>query len=142
VTSARAAQTAYADTNVFVALFSDENHQLHAPALQLFRRVAEGTLTLIVTPVIMAELAYVASKVLEWTRAQTTERLTTLLDADGLSVPERAVLRRALELYGAQRRLDFADAYLAAAALERGPSSIATFDSDLKAIPGLTIVDR
>ena len=41
------------------------------------------------------------------------------------------------KLYGAGSRLDFADAYLAAAALEVGPAAVASFDTDLDTVEGV-----
>jgi len=130
-------QLAYADTNLFVSLFADARHPLHEPALALFTRVAEGRLRLIVTSVIVAELFYAAGTVLGWKRTVTADRITGLLEADGLVVLEAAVLARACALYGADSRLDFADAYLAANGLEAGPPMVASFDADLDRIPGI-----
>ncbi len=53
-----------------------------------------------------------------------------LLEADGLALTEGPTLVRALRLYGERARLDFADAYLAAAALGVGPPAVASFDDD------------
>ena len=105
--------------------------------LGLFRRVTEGELRLIVTPIVVAELVYVAESVLEWTRATTGKRLGELLEADGLEVREAASVARAVRLYGSTRSLDFADAYLAAAALEVGPSRVASLDADLDRVEGV-----
>lgn len=122
---------------MFVALLAGPAHPLHAAALGLFRRVVDGSLALLVTPVIAAELVYVSRLVIGWSRAATAERLGSMLEADGLVVTERAVLRRALALYGERPRLDLADAYLAAAALEVGPPAVASFDADLDGLDGL-----
>lgn len=129
---------AYADTNLFVALFAADDHPSHAAALRLFRRVAEGSLRLIVTPMIVAELVYVGRSLLKWSRTTVSDRLTTMLEADGLIVPESMVLRRGLTLYREYPRLDFADAYIAASALELGPQLVASFDADFDRIAGVT----
>lgn len=128
---------AYGDTNLFVALLVGADHPLHDRALSVFRRVADGELALIVTPVVLAELVYVARSVLTWTRRVVAERIGSLLEADGLVLTERPTLLRALDLYGASAKLDFADAYLSAAALEAGPPVVASFDSDFDAVEGV-----
>lgn len=138
--AAAAPDVAYGDTNIFVALFATPEHTLHDRALRLFRRVADGDLHIILTSVITAELCFVATRVLGWTRAQAAERLTRLLDAEGLIVPEGDTLRAALSEFGRSRRLAFADAYLAAIALGTGPAAIATFDRALASVPGLRSV--
>ena len=133
---------AYADTNLFIVLFAGPRHPLHEASLDLFRRVADGVLRVIVTPIVVAELVYVAERIFRWSRATSGRRLAELLEAQGLDVPEAAVLRRALSLYGTTRSLDFADAYLGAAALETGPARVASLDADLDRIPGVTRISR
>lgn len=133
----RRSEVAYADTNVFVALLVGPGHPLHEPALSIFRRVADGSLSLIVRPLIVAELVYVASALLHWSRRVAADRLGELLAADGLIVTESATIERALRLYGDRARLDFADAYLAAVALEVGPSVVASLDADLDTVEGI-----
>lgn len=128
---------AWADTNIFVSLFADAAHPLHQSALNLFRRVAEGSLRLIVTPIVIAELVYVAESLFTWRRATTARRLTELVRAEGLDVREAGVVTQALNLYGSQRGLDFADAYLAAAALMVGPPALASLDRDFDRIDGV-----
>ena len=128
---------AYADTNLFIALLVGPGHPLHASALSIFRRVAEGELVLVVTPVIVAELVFVGRALLRWTRTVAADRLGELLSADGLVVAESATVMHALRLFGTRSRLDFADSYLAAAALEAGPSAVASFDARLDTVDGV-----
>ena len=106
-------------------------------ASSIFRRVADGNLSLIVMPLIVAEMVYVAGSLLRWTRRVTADRLGELLAADGLVVMESATLDRALRLYGERPRLDFADAYLAAVSLEVGPAVVASLDADLGTVEGI-----
>ena len=120
-----------------MGLLAGPDHALHDSALEIFRRVADGALRLIVTPIVVAELVYVTRSLFAWTRRSTAERLGSLLEADGLAVTERTVIERALQLYRAHPRLDFADAYLAAIALEVGPAAVASFDTDFDGVEGV-----
>ena len=133
----RRPEMAYADTNVFIALLVGPSHPLHEPALSIFRRVADGELVLLVTPVVVAELVYVGRSLLRWTRGVAADRLGELVSADGLVVAEAATVHRALRLYGERSKLDFADAYLAAAALEVGPAVVASLDAGLDTVEGV-----
>jgi predicted nucleic acid-binding protein len=128
---------AYADTNIFVSLLVGPGHPLHGPALGVFRRVADGRLGLIVTPIVVAELVYVTRSLLGWTHQLIAQRLSALLTADGIALVEGPTLLRALRLFGDVRKLDFADAYLAAIAIEVGPPAIVSFDADLDAVGGV-----
>jgi predicted nucleic acid-binding protein len=136
----RSIDTAYADANLFVALFAGPGHALHQRSLQVFRRVADGELRLILTPVVMAELSYVTAGLLGWRRQDAADRLIALLEADGILTTEPTVLARCLALFRDNRRLDFVDAYLAARAVEDGPASIATFDRALAGVDGIRVV--
>jgi predicted nucleic acid-binding protein len=112
-------------------------HPLHDGAIDVFRRVADRELALIVTPIVVAELVYMARSLLRWTRKTTGARLSALLEAEGLVLIEGRTLKLALQLYADLTKLDFADAYLAAAALEIGPPVVASFDSDLDLVEGV-----
>lgn len=127
---------AYADTNVCVALLAGPAHPSHDEALALFRRVADGEVELILVPVVVAELVYAARTVLRWTTSEAATRLGAFLNAVGLVVRDRPQIFAALEVMGA-RRIDFADAYLAAMALDPGPPVVASFDRDFDRIDGL-----
>jgi predicted nucleic acid-binding protein len=128
---------AYADTNIFVALLVGPGHPLHGRALEVFQRVADGRLGLIVTPIVVAELVYVTRSLLGWSHELIARRLSALLTADGIVLVEGPALLRALQLFGDVPKLDFADAYLAGIAIETGPPAIVSFDADLDAVDGV-----
>jgi predicted nucleic acid-binding protein len=90
-----------------------------------------------VTPIVVAELVYVARSLFGWSRQVIAQRLGTLLEAEGLVLLEGPVVARALRLVGEPSRLDFAHAYLAALALEVGPPTVASFDADLDTVEGV-----
>jgi predicted nucleic acid-binding protein len=91
---------------------------------------------------VVAELVYVCSARLGWSRTQVAEQLLSLLDADGLIVQDQELLEETLRLFAAHRRLDFADAYLAACALASGTVAIASFDRDFDVVPGIRRISR
>lgn len=135
--SAARPDVAWADTNLFVSLFAESTHPLHQQALDIFRRVADGSLRLIVAPTVVAELVYVVESLFAWQRRTVASRLGALIAAEGLDVREAAALAHALDLYGRIRRLDFVDAYLAGCALATGPAVVASLDRDFDRVPGL-----
>ena len=124
----------FADTNVFIALLLGPEHSLHAQALDLFRRVAFRDLDLVLSPVVVAELVHYLRKTAGWSRAEIGEQLSALLAADGM---EARTVERSLDLYAETARLDYPDAWLAAAALEAGDGAVASFDKDFDRIPGV-----
>ena len=128
---------AWADANPFVSLIIGPGHSTHEQALALFREIAEGRLQLILTPVVLLEIVHVLELRYQRPRAAIAEELVGILQADGLIVAERDVLVAALDLFGRDDRLDFADAYLAASALLVGPPIVASFDRDFDRIEGI-----
>jgi predicted nucleic acid-binding protein len=128
---------ASADANLFVALLAGPDHSDHMRALDLFRSVAEGRLGLLVTPVVIAEVAFVLWRRLGRDRATVAAQLSQLVAADGLVVVEQPIIERALEIHGTTGGLDFVDAYLAASAALIGPPTVASFDRDFDRIEGI-----
>jgi predicted nucleic acid-binding protein len=59
------------------------------------------------------------------------------LFCDGLEVEDLDLLMEALTLYQG-KNLDFADAFLAAVALRRGPQAIYSFDHHFNRVPGIS----
>ncbi|MDP9222731.1 MAG: type II toxin-antitoxin system VapC family toxin [Actinomycetota bacterium] len=129
-------RVAFADTNLFIALLTGPSHSLHDEAVALFRRVADGDLELVVTPITVAELIYVSRPALGWSRTEAVAGLTDLLSAHGITLREPNAIATALQLYVRHGRLDFADAYLAAVALEAS-TAVASFDRDFDLVNGL-----
>ncbi len=128
---------AWADANLFVALLAGPAHSDHRRALDLFRSVAEGRLGLLVTPVVIAQVAFVLWRRLGRDRATVAAELSQLVAADGLVVAEQGIIEHALEIHGSVGGLDFVDAYLAASAALVGPPIVASFDRDFDRIEGI-----
>ncbi len=133
----RRADLAWADANLFISLIVGPEDSTHGLALSLFREVAVGRVALIVTPVTVHEVVNVLDRRYGHERSAIARELAGILQADGMLVPERAALLVALDLYGRQNRLDFADAYLAASASVVGPPLVASFDRDFDRVEGI-----
>lgn len=117
---------AYVDTNVLV------RHLTNDPPDQARRATAilENAERLILTDVVVAELVYVLESYYERPRGQIAESVQSLLALSSVAVSDHDLLLRALELYE-NARLDFAEAYLAAAAELTGVGTVASFDRAL-----------
>lgn len=63
-----------------------------------------------------------------------------MISASVLVVLEETTIVQSLTWYRDRAGLDFADAYIAALATERGHSIVISFDRDLKRLPGITVV--
>jgi predicted nucleic acid-binding protein len=132
-----ATPTAYANTNLLLAYLAGASHPFHAAAMAIMRRVDIGDLRLIVEPLVIAETLWAARSTLGRSGASVTPVLLGLIEADGLIVTDRAVVRRALEMQGQHPALDFVDAWLLAKGLLVGPPVVVSFDRDLDRVPGV-----
>ena len=132
---------AWADTNLFLAFLAGPSHIHHDRAVRLFAAVDRGQLTLVVTPVVVAEITWAARRTLGWDRAATASALESMLTEPGMVVTDRVALMRALALIVAHPRLDFTDAWIAASALGTSQPLVVSFDTDLDGIDGLDRID-
>jgi len=82
---------------------------------------------LILADLILAEMVYVLESYYEHPRNQVAEAARSLLALPSVTAADPELLLRAIELYEAER-LDFADAYLCAAAEFSGVGAVASFD--------------
>ncbi len=128
----------FLDTNVVIRFVTNDDPDQAGRACALFQRVEAGGVTLVTAEANVLEMVQVlSSKTLyDLPRAEVTSRLSIILKLQGLRVPNKASLLRALELWStAPGSVDFVDV-LDVAHMERlGISTIATFDRDFDRFP-------
>ena len=115
--------TAFVDTNILI------RHLTGDPPEQAQRatRYLEQAEQLLLSDLILAEIAYVLESYYDVARAQVAETLRSVLSFRAIRVVDDALLWRTVELYEVHR-LDFADAYLVASAERTGVGVVASFD--------------
>lgn len=116
------------DTNVLTRFFTGDPPDLAAKARRLVERADAGEVLLVVFPVIVAETFYTLESYYEIPRKEVAAKLHTFLQARGIDAVESARLADALKRCQ-DRNAHFADAYLAASAVELG-DPVASFDRD------------
>jgi predicted nucleic acid-binding protein len=116
------------DTNVLVrALFPGEESQSRRAA-EFLAGAESGGVRLLLTPVVVAEVIYVAQSHFGAARGAIAAALIDLLSHRAVRCAEREILQDALGRY-ARSRVDFADCYLAAVALGED-AAVCSFDRD------------
>jgi predicted nucleic acid-binding protein len=132
--------SAIIDTNVILRHVLRDVPSQSAAATALLRSVEAGGIQGSLSAIAVAEAVWVlAGRVYAVEREDIREALTGILQIANLAVPERQRLLRALDLF-AQSRLDFADAYHSALALEQR-RSVYSFDRDFDRVPGITRIE-
>lgn len=122
------------DANVAIRLLRAD-HPEHSPAArELFAAAEAGRCTLVLDPVVVAEIVWVLTSFYRVERSAVADVLPRLLARRGVSCPDRAVLEQAFERY-ASTKLDLIDCYLIARA-ETADEPIAAFDRKLRRVAG------
>jgi predicted nucleic acid-binding protein len=130
------------DANILLRFLTDEPRDLADRVAGILEQAEESGIALIVPPLIFAEVVYVLESVYRWPRADIAQRLIDLIGASVLVVLEEPTIVQTLAWYRDRSRLDFADAYVAALATERGHGVVISFDRDLKRLPEITLVQN
>jgi predicted nucleic acid-binding protein len=116
------------NTNVLARFFTGEPPEMAIKARRLVERADHGEIVLVVLPVIVAELVYTLESFYGMARKEVAAKLLSFLQSRGIEVVESERIADALTRCR-DRNAHFADAYLAAAAVEL-ENPVASFDRD------------
>jgi predicted nucleic-acid-binding protein len=128
------------DANILLRYLTDQPRELADRVAAILERAEQQRTALIVAPLILAEVVDVLESVYQWPRTDIARGLLDLVSSAVLVVLEQPTVIQAPNWYGADRRLDFADAYVAALAVERGHGTVISSDRDLKRLPAITVI--
>lgn len=131
---------AYVDANVLIRFITNEPVDMADQVDATLASAARGELRLILTPVILAEVAWTLRSFYKYDRGGVAGELMSLLTTSGLAIRDRETVEVSLSIYR-QRNLAFVDALLAAYALVDGPNQVCTFDRDFRRIPGVNVLE-
>jgi predicted nucleic acid-binding protein len=125
------------DANVILRYLTDEPRGPADRAAALFRAVDAGGCSVILEDVVLAEVVWTLASFYRMAKSEIAVALLKLVGADGILSADKETLQLALVLFH-EKNLDFADALLAARALQMGENAVYSFDRDFERVPGLT----
>jgi predicted nucleic acid-binding protein len=125
------------DSNVILRYLTKDPPKMAEAALRTLDDAQNGKISLLLTSLTVAEVVWVLESFYGQTKTKIAEIIGQFLFCDGLEVEDPDLIIEALSLYH-EKNLDFADAFLAAIALRRGPQGIYSFDHDFNRVPGIT----
>jgi predicted nucleic acid-binding protein len=128
------------DSNVVLRYLTKDPPKMAEAALRTLADAQNGKISLILTPLTVAEVVWVLESFYGHSKVKVAETMGQFLFCDGLEVENLDLLIEALTLYQG-KNLDFADAFLAAIALRRGPQDIYSFDQHFNRITGIRRLD-
>lgn len=138
--SRKAPGALFCDTNLFVRILTGDPPAQARLAADALQRAADKGLSVILTDIVVAELAYVLTSVYELSTSEAASRISTIIELPAIMVVDEQVLAETLGIWR-QGGLDFADAYLAALGRGTRDSAILSFDRDYDRIHGLSRID-
>ena len=108
-------------------------------AVRATRALANGE-RLLLADLVLAECVYVLESFYEVERVPIAEMMRAALALRSVAVVDAAMLLRALEVYEVER-LDFAEAYLIAAAEATGVGAVMSFDRGIDRIATVSRIE-
>lgn len=133
----------YADTNIFIRLLSGDNEAKYRACLRLFERVKNGEVRLLTSEMIVAEVVYVLASKRQYglERGQIHRLLYPLLCLEGVVLPKRKVLLRALDHFVRYPKLDFEDCFIAADMKPHDITRLYSYDHGFDELDGVERVE-
>ena len=128
---------ALVDSNVILCYLTQDPPKMAEAALRTLDDAQNGKISLVLTSLTVAEVVWLLESYYGYSKDKIAETIGQFLFCDGLEVEDLELVLEALTLYQG-KNLDFADAFLAAIALRRGPQAIYSFDQHFNRIPGIT----
>jgi predicted nucleic acid-binding protein len=125
------------DTNIFLRLVIPDDRKRADRCEKLLEAVAEGRESAVVTPMAIAEIAWVLLGFCRLPKPRVIEALRRILNTAKLKVVERETVLRGLEFFETHE-MDFIDAYHAAFLEAHGITTIYSYDTDFDQVPGIT----
>ena len=122
--------TAWLDTNVAVRFLTRNPADLAERADRLFAKAQTGEIALRLTPMVVAEIVWVLTKVYRREMAEIVAGVSALLQADGILADQRDTLLEALDLM-LDKRVAFPDAFVAVSA-RQADEPVCSFDRDFE----------
>jgi predicted nucleic acid-binding protein len=134
----------FLDSNYFLRFLVEPTspalEAMSRTARELFRAVARGEEQVTTSEVVLHEVIYVlgSKKYYGKSPAEIAAAMKEILGLPSFKLPggQKALYRRARDLYAVYPRLGFADAVVAASGQGTG-TRLATFDRDFDSIPGI-----
>jgi predicted nucleic acid-binding protein len=124
----------WVDANVILRFLTKDPPEMAERSARLMAKAERGEVSLYFSLLMLAEVIWVLKSFYRYSMTAIAHVIISLISAPGIEVDKRQLIIRAVEL-ARDRNVDFADAYMALQAAERG-ETVCTFDeSDFRRLP-------
>ena len=132
---------AFLDANVFIYHLVQPDHPHSGPSNTLLGRIRAGQERVYISSTAVAETAFVCGRVYQAGNEHIAVALKEILACPGVSTDHPDALDEALDLWGTQGPLSFADCFHLALAKQLGMKRIYSFDQKMNRYPGVERVE-
>lgn len=122
------------DANLFLRWLLEDDKKKAQAFAKFIRKTEKAGESLWVSDLTVAEMVWVLESYYRVPVQEITANIEAILDMPVFAFENRERLLRTMELYRAHH-VDFIDCYLAAAAMDRGFTAVASFDHDFDRLP-------
>ncbi len=131
------------DTNILVRYLTGDDPVKAAACLVLLQRLDSGDEEVEMSEAVMSEVVYVLSSRSHYslTHEDIRARLVPVISLRGLRLPNKAIYRRALDIFVDVPALDFEDALNVAYMQSKGITELYSYDRGFDRIPGITRIE-
>ena len=130
---------AFIDTSVILRLLVKDDDIKRKTVEKLLKEAKDKGITLYLLPVAIMETVFVLEKVYKIEKKKIKELLMAILNTPEIKIDMEDVFRKSLEVYEG-KNIKFADAVMGYWGLEKGFSTVYTYDEkDFKRIEGLEV---
>ncbi|MBI4654377.1 MAG: PIN domain-containing protein [Nitrospirae bacterium] len=130
---------AFIDTSVILRLLVKDDDIKRKTVEKLLKEAKDKGITLYLLPVAIMETVFVLEKVYKIEKKKIKELLMAILNTSEIKIEMEDVFRKSLEVYEG-KNIKFADAVMGHWGLEKGFSTVYTYDEkDFKRIEGLEV---
>lgn len=128
----------FVDTSILLRLLLRDDEVRAEQTIALLLRMERGEITLATSHLIIFETIFTLQRRHGTDRPRIREIMRPIIDQRNLLVPDKPLVRRALDLY-VTHRVAFADAYNAAEMESREIQQIYAWDTHYSRLPGITL---
>lgn len=129
----------FADTNLFLRIFTPDDPKQTEAVLRVFRQAANGEIALQTNALVIAEIIWVLLSSYKASRAKIHENVLGILNTPGVYVEHEAIITKAMDIF-LHTNIDFIDAYSMSWMQANGMSVAYTFDRrHFSRVPGIEV---
>jgi len=132
----------FLDTNILLGHFTGDDPEKALACYRLFQRIEHAEEVVATSDMVMAETVFLLHSPRHYalSRERIRELVEPLLDLRSIRLPNKALYKRAFELYG-QGKISFPDAFNAAYMQVLGLTGIYSYDTDFDRVVGISRVE-